>query len=107
MRRSTALGLAVASLLTTGGGAQAGSAPPAYTIVRIDGFVAHANAQTRASATCPPGTVPLSGGAAIFGPDIDRNLNSSFPSGATWIVDVNNASSADAQFNVFAVCAAP
>jgi hypothetical protein len=107
MTRKAAVGLAIAGLLTAGGAAQAASAPPGYTIARQDGFVAHANGQTRGSVTCPPGTVPLSGGAAIFTPSLDNNVNSSFPSGSTWIVDVNDAGPADVQFNVFAVCAAP
>ena len=63
-----------------------------------------AGAQTRGTATCPAGTVPLGGGAFSTSSNVAVNLNSSFPSATGWVADVNNATAVGSAFDVRVVC---
>jgi hypothetical protein len=125
-----ALALAVCALASTttpavaaGKPAPARGTPPGYQIVESSGFTAPNGVQPRGSVFCPAGTVVWGGGAEIFGPDPNLNLNSSAPlvDGSGWTAAVNNIhsefpffngweaaqndnTSFDTTFNVLAIC---
>jgi hypothetical protein len=88
----------------------AGAKPAGYLIVSAT-FSAANGVQTRGTVACPKkGTAvrqPQGGGAVIGSSSLGANINSSFPSGNTWFVDVNNNSGAATSFVVYAVCAIP
>src|SRR4051812_9192953 len=75
--------------------AAAGLLPRGYTIVTTAGLSAPNGTQTRGVATCPGAKVPLGGGAFVTSFSTRANINSSFPSGRSWVADINNASGAD------------
>ena len=77
-------------------------APRGYQQVRA-GFTAAAGLQTRGFAVCPASKVVVGGGAVIAGTDLEANINSSFPLGNGWTVDVNNAGGLTT-FTVTAIC---
>jgi hypothetical protein len=81
--------------------------PTGYRIVESSGFTAQNGVQSRAAVFCPAGTVVWGGGAEIFGPDPNLNLNSSAPliDGSGWTASVNNVSGSDGTYVVQAVCA--
>jgi hypothetical protein len=88
------------------------STPGGYKVVSAGPFTAAAGQQTRGTVTCPTNkkgvqTEPTGGGAYVSGSDSAININSSFPNGAAWSADVNNASGSDTQFDVYAVCSLP
>jgi hypothetical protein len=66
-----------------------------------------AGLQSSASVGCPSGKQLLGGGTLSSSRSTLVNLNSSWPGGMTlvWNVDMDNASSATAAFNVYSVCA--
>ena len=85
--------------------------PPSYLVVALNVF-APAGEQTFGSVPCPvngagKARVPYSGGVTINSASLSVNVNSSFPDGRSWSAYVNNASGANASFNVWAVCALP
>jgi hypothetical protein len=80
------------------------SVPPGYTQVHSGLLPAADQAQTRGSATCPAGTVPLGGGVFVLSQSTLANVNSSFPTANGWIADVNNASGAATSFEVSVIC---
>jgi hypothetical protein len=88
----------------------AGAKPAGYLIVSAS-FTANNGVQTRGTVACPKkGSVarmPQGGGGIIASSSLSANLNSSFPNGNTWNVDVNNNSGASTTFVVYAVCAVP
>jgi hypothetical protein len=79
--------------------------PRGYTLVNSPTLVAPAGEQTRGVVSCPAGRVPLSGTAAIHSVSVQVSVNSTFPLGDNWIVDVNNAGPSDVTFEVDVVCA--
>jgi hypothetical protein len=111
-------GLACAVLvLAPAAAAAAGTARPAvdmpagYITVSNNGINVASNAEMAGFATCPQGTVVLSGGAYIKSTSVKAGINSSYPTenpstGApAWYAFVNNFSGSAATFNVYAVCA--
>ncbi len=83
----------------------AGKVPKGYTVVSSGFFNANTGTQTRGTVACPAGLVPFGGGVYISGSSLNVNANSTFPSGAGWVADVNNVSGAVATFQVWAACA--
>lgn len=81
--------------------------PNGYKVVRSSSFAAPNGTQSHGSVTCPRLKQPASGGAVIVSGSINAAINSSYPSGQSWEVDVNNTSGADTTFTVYAVCLAP
>jgi hypothetical protein len=81
-----------------------GRKPAGY--VQVNGRLVDAPAgeQTEGLVTCPIGKVPAGRGAVVVSSDVRVNINSSFPSGTSWIVDVNNASGTATQFSVKDQC---
>jgi hypothetical protein len=75
-------------------------------VVNSGNIINPAGTQARGTINCPSGTVVLGGGAFSNSVATNVNLNSSYPDGSTeWSVDMNNASTGDASFVVYAVCA--
>lgn len=90
---------------------QAGVQPDAltkYRQVTSSSFTAPANDQVFGSITCPGKMKALSGGAIVNSTSIYESINSSFPTsdGRSWDVWVNNETSSDDSFVVYAVCEA-
>jgi hypothetical protein len=83
-----------------------GRKPTGYTAVVGPTVTNRAFEQTEADATCPAGTVPLSGGAfsASGSPAVD--LNSTIPTGDGWRVFENNGRTGDTALTALAICAA-
>jgi hypothetical protein len=52
-------------------------------------------------------TMPTGGGAVVSASSIDININSSYPYGKSWIVNINNAITSNAVAHVYAVCTVP
>jgi hypothetical protein len=101
--RGTFAVLALAGALIQAAPASAGI-PPGYTRVSTGNLNLPAGTQTRGVATCPAGTVPFSGSVFVFSPSLVVNVNSSFPSGTSWVADVNNGSGSAALFEVTVIC---
>jgi hypothetical protein len=78
--------------------------PKKYVSLQSALLSAPAGLQTRGTLSCPTATVPLGGGVSISSGDLRANVNSSFPNGATWIADINNASGANTTFRLFVIC---
>jgi hypothetical protein len=76
-----------------------------YSVASSGGLTAPPGAQSHGQASCPPGTVPLGGGAAINSSSTAAGLNSSYPTLGGWAADVNNGSGSATYFTVYAVCA--
>ncbi|HEY3734831.1 MAG TPA: hypothetical protein VGL63_13045 [Streptosporangiaceae bacterium] len=110
MRSAMLAGLLGGALLlpaTTAAAATTGilAVPKGYTIVTA--FLdAPTGKQTHGSVTCPGKEQPSGGGAFIEHDDLADNINSSYPSGQSWDVDINNVSGSDTTYYVFAVCLA-
>jgi hypothetical protein len=85
--------------------AMLGRLPAGYVQVSSPSLSAPAGQQTRGTVSCPIGTVPFSGGEVVSSFDLHANINSSFPYGNGWAVDVNNGSGTGTTFTVYAVCA--
>lgn len=81
--------------------------PNGYRVVHSSLFAAPNGTQSHGTVTCPGRKQPASGGAVVTSNSINAAINSSYPSGQTWEVDVNNTSGADTTFTVYAVCLAP
>jgi hypothetical protein len=77
--------------------------PNGYTVV-TNSFPSYARTQNGGAASCPGTEQPVSGGAFVASGDLSVNINSSFPSGDAWQVDVSNASSLPTTVTVYAVC---
>jgi hypothetical protein len=80
--------------------------PPGYRVVQSSSFAAPNGTQSHGSVTCPGRKQPASGGAVVVSDSINAAINSSYPSGQSWEIDVNNTSGADTTFTVYAVCLA-
>src|SRR2546423_613701 len=105
LRLLPALALA-ATLLTTLGTSPAHAATTAVhglVVVTSGPLESPAGVQKRGFVDCPRGFVPLGGGAFLASPA--ANLNGSFPTSRSWIVDVNNPTAAATTFDIHLVCA--
>jgi hypothetical protein len=81
-------------------------APPGYVTESTNNLSLPNNANEEGTATCPEGTVVLSGGAYIASFSVKAGINSSFPeNNRTWTASANNFSGAATTFNVYVVCA--
>ena len=105
---------AVAASGVTKASAATGSTPRAYRIVESAVFTAPKNADSFGHVTCPPtksGVTrrPQSGGVRFDSTSLAANLGDSYPmsDGVSWGAHVNNTSTSDATFTVWAVCAKP
>jgi hypothetical protein len=79
--------------------------PKGYVSLQSALLAAPAHLQTRGNLSCPAGKVPLGGGALVSSADLAANVNSSFPDGDKWTVDVNNGASFNTTFRIFVICA--
>ena len=106
--RTWLVGAALIALcvLAPGASASGGTLPTLkdYTVVTSASVTGYAGWYTRGEATCPTGTVPLSGGVEFESFDLGFGINASFPSADGWVVDVKNAL-AGVTFDTYAVCA--
>jgi hypothetical protein len=107
--RSGALLAATAAMTISAGSGAAFAAPnspslvPAgYHLVTSFQFTAPPNSQTPGHVTCPGHEQPSGGG--VFDDGGSDGINSSFPSGRSWDVFVNNPTATSGGFLVFAVC---
>jgi hypothetical protein len=80
--------------------------PAGYTVVSSAPFAAPNGIQSHGSVSCPGLKQPAGGGAWTESGSVFANINSSYPSGHSWEVDVNNTSGSDTSFTVYAVCLA-
>jgi hypothetical protein len=65
-----------------------------------------AGSQNRAFIGCPSGSTIIGGGALSSSGSTAVNLNGDWPSSTTsWEIDINNASSVNATFNIYEICA--
>jgi hypothetical protein len=87
--------------------AQAELVPAGYHLAYSGQYNAAPGLQTHGSATCPGNEVPASGGLINESAGYPSSVNSSYPSGHSWLVDFNNPSSLYSGFVVYAVCLAP
>lgn len=85
---------------------QPAAALPGYHQVVSDLLTDPAGTQVSGTASCPTGNRLVGGGAIISSNSLAENLNASVPltDGRSWQVFVNNASSADGTFRVYADC---
>jgi len=58
--------------------------PKGYTVVTSD-FTAYPSTQVAGAAQCPGTEQPVGGGAVAASSDLEVNLNSSYPAGASWV----------------------
>jgi hypothetical protein len=77
--------------------------PSGYTVV-TNSFTSYAGQQDVGVAMCPGTEQPVSGGAFVYSNDLSVNINSSYPSGDAWQVDISNASSLSTTVTAYAVC---
>jgi hypothetical protein len=81
--------------------------PFGYTVVTSPFISSPAGSHVTGSATCPAGTLPSGGGVLDEGGVVQQGISSSYPSGASWVVSFNNASTFGFSFEVRAVCITP
>jgi len=81
--------------------------PKGYTVVSNGPFDAATGTQTHGSASCPGTKQPAGGGAFVEnGDNVAASINSSYPDGQTWELDVNNTTGTETSFEVYVVCIA-
>ena len=80
--------------------------PNGYQLVESFQYTAPPFAQTHGTVTCPARKQPSGGGVFNESGGFPSAINSSYPSGQSWDVDVNNPTSISGGFIVFAVCLA-
>jgi hypothetical protein len=79
--------------------------PPGYTLVEGPQINVPGNTQTHGAVTCPGHKQVYGGGAFVGSAGFPMFLNSSYPqSDQSWAVDVNNQSSVQGGFNMYAIC---
>ena len=76
-----------------------------YVQVHSAPFTAASGFQSAGSVACPGKKVPLGGGVTIASDSVVANINSSYPSGHSWVADVDNGTASSPGFTVYAVCA--
>jgi hypothetical protein len=100
--------VAIGSAVITGGTAYAAS-PAGYTIQHAVFTAANGVQSSGQSPSCPPGTVPWSGGAKVgipkTAPHLGTRLASLTIGSSTAVVRVNNTSGASVKVTVYVVCA--
>src|SRR5262249_3952011 len=82
----------------------AGSGLGGYVVIENNDIPVPNGAQRRGVANCPTGLVPLGGAVNMLSGSTHANINSSFPTPAGWVGDVNNGSGLDAIFQVAVIC---
>ena len=80
--------------------------PGGYQLVFSGQITAPPNAQTHGVVGCPGKKQPSGGGAFNESGGFPSAINSSYPSGQDWVVDINNPTSISGGFIVYAVCLA-
>jgi hypothetical protein len=81
------------------------SLPAGYDEVTSPAHAVPAGTRTHFQVPCPAGTKPVGGGVVSEPNNLAVNVSASYPTGAsTWAADVTNASGADTQMAVHAVC---
>jgi hypothetical protein len=78
--------------------------PKRYAVVESSAIPNPAGTQTQASARCPLGSRPLSGGVAVSSRSLDVNVNTTIDAARGWLVRESNASGGDDAINAFVVC---
>ena len=81
--------------------------PTGYQVVESGTLTDWAGIQTHDEIVCPGGKVPVGGGAQIYSSALGENLAGSYPTTQGWAVDVNNTTTADGFYDIYAVCANP
>ena len=81
--------------------------PQGYQVVESGTLTDWAGGQTHDEVVCPGGKVPVGGGAQLYSSSLGENLASSYPTSQGWAVDVNNTTTADGLYDIYAVCANP
>ena len=79
-------------------------APRKYTIVSIFGVTNPADSQSSGQVFCPSNTVVLGGGSLSNSGSVAVNINSTLPILNGWRADINNNTTPDTTFDVFAIC---
>jgi hypothetical protein len=79
--------------------------PQGYRVVTSPQVPNPPNTISQATAKCPAGTMPLSGGGETSSSSTDVNMNSTFPSGHTWVLKEDNLTATDSTIAAIAVCA--
>jgi hypothetical protein len=79
--------------------------PNGYTVV-TNTLTSYAGSQTSGAAQCPGTEQPVGGGAFVASDDLSVNINSSYPDGGSWAIDLDNASTLPTTYYVYAVCMA-
>lgn len=86
-------------------GEPAGQFPPkGYEIIKAGPLTAPGGTQTQGTVTCPGKKQPSGGGAYVTSSSLAAGVNSSYPSGQSWDVSINNGSGVSTDFYVYAVC---
>ena len=78
--------------------------PKAYKVITGASLTNPAASQTHATAACAGKSKLLGGGGYSSSPFTQVNLNSSYPTGKTWAIDMNNASTGAASTQAYAIC---
>src|SRR4051794_41572043 len=105
-RRSLPLLTLAAGALVLAVAPRADAHPPrGYTQFVSSTVVIPAGQQVRRELPCPPAKVPLGGGAAFNEPGLAGSINSSFPMGNSWIVDLNNTGPVPIEAGAVVLCA--
>ena len=113
----SALGLTAAGLILAAGAASAAvvhpaashvrlapmSPPAGYTSVEAQ-FTAAPLAQTGGGVSCPGTKQPVGGGAYPYDNNTSVDINSSYPTGSSWEVWVNNNESVAVKIDVWVMC---
>jgi hypothetical protein len=80
--------------------------PQGYRVVTSAVVPNPPNTLSQATVKCPVGTMPLSGGGETSSSSTDVNMNSTFPSGRSWVLKEDNFGAAtDSTIAALAVCA--
>jgi hypothetical protein len=80
------------------------TAPRKYQVLESGVFTVGADSQVRGSQACPARTSVLGGGSLSNSGSVAVNINSTFPSGPSWVTDQNDNTNVSSTFEVFAIC---
>ncbi len=106
---ATVVGLSALLVTSTAGAAGAATTPDttasSYVVEVSPSILNFAGTQTFGSVSCPAHHVVVSGGALASARNLQQNIGSSWPENSTtWAVEMNNASTIEFSFTVYAVC---